>query len=221
MVLLMLPAGELCDRVQPRRVLATGLTLLAVCALGLMEWRLRASPPLWTLYALLILSGADRAFADPASQALLPCLVGAGCLPRAIAWSSSVWQLAVIAGPALGGLACALGAASAYGICAAAFLVAAIGSMMLSGWRAPPAGAATLASRISRVAQGIRFVRSEPIVLGAISLDLVAVLFGGATALLPVRPRHPSHGACRPGVAAQCTGRRRLRNGAVAGPSPA
>jgi MFS family permease len=189
MLLLMLPAGELCDRFRPRRVLAIGLTLLAACAAGLMELTLTASPPLWALYALLVLSGAARAFAEPAGQALLPCLVAPERLPRAIAWSSSVWQVAVIAGPVFGGLACTLNSATAYGFCATAFMVAAVGSVMLCESRTAPAAASTLESRIVRVAQGVSFVRSEPVLLGAISLDLVAVLFGGATALLPVFAR--------------------------------
>lgn len=193
MVLLMLPAGELCDRLQPRRILAAGLALQALSAAGFLALTLGAAVPLWPLYPLLILSGAARAFAEPASQALLPFLVPPERLPQAIAWSSSLWQLAVIAGPAFGGVAYALGAASAYGFCCAAFLAAALGSVTVSGRRTMPEDTVTLASRIARVAEGIRFVRSQPILLGAISLDLVAVLLGGATALLPVFARDILH----------------------------
>jgi MFS family permease len=193
MALLMLPAGELCDRLQPRRILAAGLALQAACAAAFMALTLRPAVPLWPLYPLLILSGAARAIAEPAEQALLPFLVPPERLPPAIAWSSSLWQLAVIAGPALGGLAYALGAASAYGFCCVAFLAAAVGSLMVSG-RGPMLGnTATLAGRMARIGEGIRYVRSQPILLGAISLDLVAVLFGGATALLPVFARDILH----------------------------
>ena len=193
MALLMLPAGELCDRLRPRRVLAAGLALQALCAGAFLVLTLGARVPLWPLYPVLILSGAARAFAEPASEALLPFLVPPQRLPRAIAWSSSLWQLAVIAGPALGGLAYTLGAGGAYGFCCAAFLAAAVGSVMVSGRRMTPVDTSTTASRIARVAEGIRFVRSQPILLGSISLDLVAVLLGGATALLPVFARDILH----------------------------
>jgi MFS family permease len=193
MALLMLPAGELCDRVQPRRVLAAGLALQALCAAAFLVQTLAAGMPLWPLYPVLILSGAARAFAEPASQALLPFLVPPRQLSRSIAWSSSIWQLAVIAGPALGGLAYALGAAGAYGFCCAAFVAAAIAAVTVSGRPTTPVDTPTTASRIARVAEGIRFVRSQPILLGSISLDLVAVLLGGATVLLPVFARDILH----------------------------
>jgi MFS family permease len=194
MALLMLPAGELCDRLRPRRLLAAGLALQALCAAVLLIWTLAPGAPLWLLYPVLIVSGAARAFAEPAEQALLPFLVPPQRLPRAIAWSSSLWQLAVIAGPALGGLAYTLGAGGAYGFCCSAFLAAAIGTVLVCERRVAPADAsATTADRIARVAEGIRFVRSQPILLGSISLDLVAVLLGGATALLPVFARDILH----------------------------
>jgi MFS family permease len=193
MALLMLPAGELCDRQRPQRVLAVGLALQALCAGAFFALTLWASMPLWPLYPVLMLSGAARAFAEPAEQALLPFLVPPERLPQAIAWSSSVWQVAVIAGPAFGGLAYALGAADAYGFCCGAFLTAAAASVMVSVRYMTCTDAATAANRIARVAEGIRFVRSQPILLGSISLDLVAVLLGGATALLPVFARDILH----------------------------
>jgi MFS family permease len=193
MALLMLPAGELCDRLQPRRVLAAGLALQALCAAAFVVLMLGAGATLWPLYPVLIVSGAARAVAEPASQALLPFLVPPERLPRAIAWSSSLWQLAVIAGPALGGLAYTLGAAGAYGFCCAAFLAAAICTVTVSGRRPAWVDSSTTSGRIARVAAGIRFVRSQPILLGSISLDLVAVLLGGATALLPVFARDILH----------------------------
>jgi len=193
MTLLMLPAGELCDRLPPRRILAAALAFQALCAAAFLAVTLRPAVPLWPLYPVLILAGAARAFAEPASQALLPFLVPVEGLPRAIAWSSSLWQLAVIAGPALGGLAYALSEAGAFGFCSAAFSAAALASVMLSKGRTLPADTSTIASRLARIVEGIRFVRSEPILLGAISLDLVAVLLGGATALLPVFARDILH----------------------------
>ena len=192
-LLLTLPAGEMCDRLQPRRVLAAGLALQALCSAAFLALTRGAAVPLWPLYAVLVFSGAARAVAEPAAQALLPLLVAPERLPRAIAWSSSLWQLAVITGPALGGFAYAFGATTAYASCGAAFLVTAFASLTVLGRRAASVDGATLASRIARVAAGIRFVRSQPILLGAISLDLVAVLLGGATALLPVYARDILH----------------------------
>ncbi len=189
MMLLMLPAGEICDRLQPRRVLAAALAVQALCAGGFLVVARGASLPLWPLYPMLMLSGAARAFAEPAGQALLPLLVSPERLPRAIAWSSSLWQAAVIAGPAFGGLAYAAGAAGTYGMCGAAFLAAALGVVAVSGRRVPAADTPSLAERMARVVEGLRFVRTQPILLGAISLDLVAVLLGGATALMPIYAR--------------------------------
>ena len=186
MFLLTLPAGELCDRVSSRRVLIAGLILQGLCALAFLALAIVPTPVLWPFYVVLLAFGSARAFADPAGQALLPLLVPAGRLPHAIAWGSSAWQVAVIAGPALGGLVYGFGPAAAYGICCAGFFVAALGVAMLAGRETAPAASAMLKDRIARVTEGVVFVWSEPIVLGAISLDLFAVLLGGATALLPV-----------------------------------
>lgn len=189
MALLMLPAGELCDRVEPRRVLATGLAFQALCAAALLVLAVLPGARLSAILLVVLLAGASRALSEPAGPALLPLLVPPDRLPRVIAASSSVWQVAVIAGPAAGGLAYGLGAGGAYGGCCAGFLAAACGVMAVKGRRRPPVSAATLGGRIERIGEGIRFVRSNPLLLGAISLDLVAVLLGGATALLPVYAR--------------------------------
>ena len=193
MLLLTLPAGELCDRLSARRVLIAGLVLQGLCAIAFLALATVPAPALWPFYVVLLVFGAARAFAEPASQALLPFLVPPERLPRAIAWGSSAWQLAVIAGPALGGLAYGFGPATAYGICGAGFLIAALGVTMLGGRQTASAASATLKERIARVSEGIAFVWSEPVVLGAISLDLFAVLLGGATALLPVYARGILH----------------------------
>ncbi len=193
MMLLTLPAGEICDRLQPRRVLAAGLALQGLCAAGFLMLVRGAPLSLWPFYVLLVVSGAGRAFAEPAGQALLPLLVSPQQLPRAIAWSSSLWQVAVIAGPAFGGLAYGSGGVGAYGMCCAAYLAAALGGIAVSGRCTPAASIPSLRDRLTRVMEGLRFVRSQPIVLGAISLDLIAVLLGGATALMPVYARAILH----------------------------
>jgi MFS family permease len=186
MFLLTLPAGELCDRHSPRNVLAAGLAFEAVCAIAFL-W-LTVLPPLglWPFYLVLLVSGAARGFTEPASQALLPCLVPTERIPGATAWASSAWQLAIIAGPALGGLAYEFGPALAYGACGAGFVAAMIGVLVLRGRHPAPVERRNLEDRVVRVIEGVKFVWSQPVVLGAISLDLCAVLLGGATALLPI-----------------------------------
>lgn len=186
MLLLTLPAGELCDRLSPRLLAMAGLALQGLCAGAFFVLTLLQASALWPFYAVLLMLGMARALAEPAEQALLPFLVPPEQLPRAIAWASSAWQIAVIAGPALGGFAYALGASVAYALCGLAFLMAMSGLATLSGRTPEPVESATLSGRIARVIEGIEFVRSRPIILGALSLDLFAVLLGGATALLPV-----------------------------------
>ncbi|MBA5802045.1 MFS transporter [Rhizobium changzhiense] len=193
MFLLTLPAGELCDRISPRQVLIAGLALQGLCSIAFLLWATSPSPPLWPFFAIVPVLGVARAFADPAGQALLPLLVPDERLPCAIACGSSAWQVAVIAGPALGGLAFAYGPAVAYGICGSGVLAAMLGVVQLGGWRPPPAEGADLKKRVDRVVEGIVFIWSRPVVLGAISLDLFAVLLGGATALLPVYARDILH----------------------------
>jgi MFS family permease len=187
--LLMLPAGELCDRRDPRRMLAAGLALQMLCAGGFLALTAIHCTRLPAFYGILMLFGVGRAFTEPASQAVLPLLVAPERLPSAIAWGSSVWQVAVIAGPALGGLAYAFGPTVAYGFCCACFLAALFAIAAVGGRRTPPPQAPVFGRRIARVREGIRFIRSRPILLGALSLDLVSVFLGGATALLPIYAR--------------------------------
>ncbi|RKP46251.1 MFS transporter [Pararobbsia silviterrae] len=188
-VTLSLPAGELCDRLSPRPVIVAGLALQALCALALFGWTAWGASILWPLFGVLALYGVARALVEPAEQALLPLLVAPRDLPRAIARGSTAWQLAVISGPALGGLASAFGSAVAYACCALAFLAALAALAALDVRRPPHVDVAGWRERVSRIVDGVRFVKSEPIVLGAMSLDLFAVLLGGATALMPIYAR--------------------------------
>jgi MFS family permease len=192
MFLFTLPAGDIVDRFNPRVVFAASLAAEAVCAALLLGLAFVHPSAVWPFYAILALFGAARGFSGPSGQSLLPFLIPPEILPRAIAWSSSTFQVAVIAGPAIGGLLYALGPQAAYALCCVSFLGAGVGIASLGGRRRNADGV-NKATALERVAEGIAFVRSRPVVLGAISLDLFAVLLGGATALLPVFARDILH----------------------------
>jgi predicted MFS family arabinose efflux permease len=132
------------------------------------------------------LIGAGQAFLGPASQSLLPFLVAREDFPRAVAWNSSTFQVATIAGPAVGGLLYAFGPACVYAVSAGCYACAAL---LISSIRARLRVAAAVKPGFDGILTGLRFVFSRPAILGAISLDLFAVLFGGATALLPIYAR--------------------------------
>src|SRR5512139_2161494 len=184
-VLLILPAGHVADSHDRRRILAVCFALECLCALLLLAFAAQGLESARPVFAVMVLFGIARAFAMPTGQALLPNLVPRAQFGTAVALNSSTWQVATIAGPALGGVVYLLGAPVVYASVAA--LLAAAVAMVLTlraGGRdearsvEPPGWEALLS--------GLRFVRSRRLVLGAISLDLFAVLFGGATALLPV-----------------------------------
>ena len=191
MFLLTLPAGDITDRFNQRRIYALAALLQAGCS-GLFLALTWLMPHVaWPFYLVLILFGAARGFAGPSGGSLLPFLVEQARLPRAISINSSAFTAAVIAGPALGGILYALGPVSVYAICILGFALAALIVGRLGGRRFVPE--ATTATQLERVAEGVHFVRRRPVLLGAISLDLFAVLLGGATALLPVYARDILH----------------------------
>jgi MFS family permease len=192
MFLLTLPAGDIADRFDQRKLLSLTQAMQSLCAGLFLLLVLFAPRTAWLYYAVLILFGATRGFYGPSSQSLLPFLVPPDKLPRAIALSSSVFTTATIAGPALGGFIYALGPTVTFSVSLTLMLIASVLTASLGG-RRRPAHVDTGASRLERVAEGVRFVRHRPVVLGAISLDLFAVLLGGATALLPVYARDILH----------------------------
>ena len=191
MFLFTLPAGDISDRFDQRKVLAVSLLVEALCGVLLVLLTLEHLHKVFLFYLVMMLFGAARGFSGPAAQSLLPFIVSQKRLPKSIAWSSSAFQTAVIAGPAIGGFLYAVGPLAAYAACAVCFAGAALGTVMLGGRRL--ARQNTKTSTLERVIEGIRFVRHRPVVLGAISLDLFAVLLGGATALLPVYARDILH----------------------------
>ncbi|MDE2080621.1 MAG: MFS transporter [Burkholderiales bacterium] len=187
---LVLVAGHVIDRHHRGRIVALCLAVQVAVALllGLASGSHLASRT--GLLAAALVLGAVRAFQLPAQQALTPLLVPPAVLPRALAFSSAGMQGAIIAGPALGGLLYAGGAALTYASCGLLFL---LGSTLVATLRyehaPPPATPVTLHTLLA----GVRFVAAHKVVLGAISLDLFAVLFGGATALLPIYARDILH----------------------------
>ena len=193
MFLLTLPAGEIADRFDQRRVLALGQAMLGVCAGLFLLFSLLFPRDVLPFYAVLILFGAARGFAQPAGQSMLAFLVPPERLAKSIALSSSAMTLAVIAGPALGGFLFAFGPVATYSIGFAGFAASAFLTTTFGGRRFDRSTLVTGISRWERVVEGIRFVRDRPIILGSISLDLFAVLLGGAVALLPVFARDILH----------------------------
>jgi len=191
MFLLTLPAGDITDRFNQRRVYSLAALLQAVCSGLFLLLSIFSPNTAWPFYLVLVLFGAARGFAGPSGSSLLPFLVPPEKLAKSMAFSSSFFTAAVISGPALGGFLYALGPVPVYSLCIAGFVGAALIVARLGGRRFTPE--TTEASRYERVAEGVRFVRSRPVVFGAISLDLFAVLLGGATALLPIFARDILH----------------------------
>jgi MFS family permease len=182
-LLLALPAGHAIDRLHRARIVAAcfATMLLASIVLGAAAWSGTTSRSL--LLGLAVALGGVRAFLMPAQQALVPALVPPALLPRALAFGSSGLQGAIVAGPAIGGFVFVAGAAVLYASCAALFALATALALRVNyGFVPPRAEPATLRSLFA----GVGFIRERPVVLGAISLDLFAVLLAGVTALLPV-----------------------------------
>ena len=187
-LLLTLVAGHAADRLHRGRIAAACLLGQALTAFTLVAatqgW---GSDLAWVsrdlLLGLSLLLGMARAFQMPAQQALAPLLVPAALLSRATAFNSAGTQVAVIGGPALGGLVCGAGATAVYGSCLALFLAATVFMARVRYEHVPPPSEPVT---LKSVFAGVSFVWRSKLLLGAISLDLFAVLLGGATALLPM-----------------------------------
>jgi MFS family permease len=181
-LVLILWAGHVADRYDRRKIIVLCmLTQLLVSAL-LLAFTASGSHVVWPVFAVLVLFGSARAFMMPASQAVLRNLVPDKDFGQAVALGSSTFHVAVIAGPVLGGLLYAFGPTVVYLVAAALLLIA---TLLMASTTSAPQVRSTAPMSWHTLLEGLRFVRSRPIVLGAISLDLFAVLFGGATALLP------------------------------------
>ena len=174
--LLTLWAGSLADRHSRRGIVMAALTVEALCVLGLVFVALEDQPQVSHIFAIAAVFGAARAFLSPASSATVPMLVPKEDMPQAISLKSLAWQCAVIGGPWLGGLLCATSTALSYGVAAALYVA---GMVIIAFIRTK-----TTPER-QQIKEGLVYTWKNKVGFGAISLDLFAVLLGGATALLP------------------------------------
>ena len=185
-LLLVLVTGVVADRFGRRRIMALATLMEAACALVLLllTWHGLYSP--LPVFAVLALFGIARAFFGPASASLVANLVPPHDFANAIAWNSSAWQTATIIGPVAGGLLYGLSSEVAYGTATVLMLLA---LLLILGIPKPTQRSETDKPSLESLFAGFHYIWREKVVLGAISLDLVAVLLSGATALLPVYAR--------------------------------
>jgi hypothetical protein len=190
--LLALPAGHAADRFPRRRVFAVSLVVEIAVACLLLAVTLSGAHQLWPFLVLAAATGVAGALGAPAGRSLPPEVVAAEMLPTAMAFRSLAGQAAVIVGPAIGGVLFAIRPELVYAL-AAGLLVAGLGCILSlhAGREARSIGERT--PGLAGLLAGIGFIRRTPVLLGAISLDLFAVLFGGAVALLPVFARSILH----------------------------
>jgi MFS family permease len=181
-ILLALPGGLLADRYDRRKLVMWSMAGVAVVSLGLAALSYVRGPIL-LMYALLLLDATVASLGRPARMAMLPHLVPREVFPNAVTWNTSMWQIASVIGPAIGGFIVALYVPLAYLVCAASSIacVVLLVPVRLHG-EYTPAGTASW----REVVAGLRFVWRARVILTAISLDMFAVLLGGATYLLPI-----------------------------------
>ena len=193
-LLLLLPAGHVADRYDRRRIILLCYSVQILCTGALLTIAVQGIRQVWMIYLVLVLMGSCRAFSGPASSALIPHLVPAGHFVNAVTWGAAIFQLASIAGPALGGLLFTLpkfggagdrvaGAGVVYIFTLVTLLIylVLVGRITVRLGRMEKRGAS-----LEVVLAGFQFVRSAPLLLGSFSLDLFVVLLGGAVALMPI-----------------------------------
>jgi len=183
-VLLVLPAGHVADNYDRRRVIFFTYLLAAAAAAALLVYSLSGRTSVLPIFLIMSLAGIVRAFNMPTNQALLPNLVPRDAYGNAVALNTSTMQLATIGGPSLGGVLLLIGTPVVYATVMVLVLAAAFLVFGLRGGGRIDHGASR-GSGLRELLTGVTFVRRHRPILGSISLDLFAVLFGGATALLP------------------------------------
>ena len=185
-VCLVLPGGYVADHTDRRLILMTAYAGSAICAAVLAWQSLAGSHSVWPIFAVMTVYGVGRAFWMPASQAITPNLVPVEAFPSAVALNSMLFEAGVIAGPAIGGALYLVGPSVVYESVAALLVVSLV---LVSTIKPVRARESADGSQTAKLLDGLRYVIHRRALLGAISLDLFAVLFGGATALLPAYAR--------------------------------
>lgn len=183
---LVLVTGYVADRFPRRRIILICMLVELAAALGLLAIALSGDHHIWPIFALIVILGTARAFIGPAGASLAPNLVPPEALSNAVSMNATAWQLASILGPVAGGLLYGLGNVVPY---VAGGLLLIIGALSISRIAAPAQHRADQQTSVSTLLAGFRYIWGEKVVLGAISLDLFAVLMGGAVALMPVFAR--------------------------------
>jgi MFS family permease len=195
-VLLVLVSGWVADRFDRRRVTALFLFGRAACAGGLVVYSVIEPGVLWPLFAIAFLFGTADAMANPARRAIPPLIAEAAEFPQVVALWTATFTGASIAGPVIGGFLYSVGPAEAYGLAGLLEFAAIFPLLAITYIR--PQERLTERPTIRSAMEGLHFIRRTPVVLAAISLDLFAVLFGGAMALIPAPPGRCGAGSARP-----------------------
>lgn len=183
---LVLVTGLAADRFSRRIIMSVCLAVEMACISSILWFTIVGFTEVWPVFVVLAVMGVARAFLGPAENSLAPNLVPAVALPNAVATTASAWQLANIVGPMLGGLLYGLGAAVAFG---SAVGMVTIGFILVLFIPRPAQSREAQAKGLKQILAGFNYVWNQKVVLGAISLDMFAVLMGGAVALLPVYAR--------------------------------
>ncbi len=184
--LLALPAGETADRYDKRRIMIIGTVAQVMCALLLVWISMMPGVRFMPFFVVSALFGVVRSFLNPASSALLSYLVPREVIPHAVVWNQLSIQAGIIIGPTIGGALCAISMPLAYGVVAGMFSVDLCMLWMIAADTRPMH---EVGNRMQMIKEGLHYLWTNKVVLGAISLDFTAVFFGGVTALLPVFAR--------------------------------
>ncbi len=182
MFVLTLFAGALADRINRKAIVLYALLAEVLGVVALTVISMQTAPQLSVIFVIAALFGAARAFLSPAASALVPMLVTRADMPKAISFSTTVWMTAVIVGPFIGGVLIASSIAVAYGVTAVAY---GVGVVLVASVKANTTPERQDGHPLTQIREGLVYVWENKVVFGAISLDLFAVLLGGATALLP------------------------------------
>lgn len=182
-LLLILVTGLTADRFSRRGIMLVCLLVELTCALGFLLFVNAEAHEVWPIFVILVALGTARAFWNPAAQSLAPNLVPPEALSNAITVNTSAWQFSSIAGPAVGGLLYGIAPTVAFGVAATLIAIAGFCVFMIPK---PAQVRGQQATSLETMFAGFRYIFSNKVVLGAISLDMFAVLMGGAVALLPI-----------------------------------